>query len=99
MLPRSFKFAKAHKGPLSSVFYLKQSLSFRLSDTTFPHHFGLVALQPCRITAAQLTAIVFGIKRKIKQDAVLFLRVFPHFPVTSKPAEVRMGNGKGSVDY
>jgi large subunit ribosomal protein L16 len=97
MLPKSFKFAKFHKGSLSSVFYLKQSLC--LSHLNYTYHYGLVALQPCRITGAQLSAIVFGIKRKIKQDAVLFLRVFPHFPVTAKPAEVRMGNGKGSVDY
>jgi len=59
----------------------------------------LVARQPARISANQLAAAEFAIKRVIRRNGKFRIRVFPHLPVTKKPAEVRMGKGKGGVNY
>lgn len=66
---------------------------------------SLIAIEPGRISAAQIMAAHLAIKRKIKTGGATkgsllsSSRIFPHFPVTKKPAEVRMGKGKGSVNY
>jgi large subunit ribosomal protein L16 len=89
--PKSRKFPKAHKGRVSPLFHTSQSLIFG--------SYGIVALQPSRLTASQIAAAELAIKRKIKKDGKLFLRVFPHIPASHKPAEVRMGKGKGAIEY
>lgn len=61
--------------------------------------YGLVAVEPGRISARQLEAIRVTMGRKLKKAGELFLRIFPDRPITKKPAETRMGKGKGSPEY
>jgi large subunit ribosomal protein L16 len=61
--------------------------------------YGLKSLESGRITARQIEATRVTITRKIKRKGKLWIRLFPSVPITSKPVEVRMGKGKGSVDY
>lgn len=61
--------------------------------------FGLQALQPCRITEKQIEACRVAITRKIKRLGKLWIRIFADIPVSAKPTEVRMGKGKGAIDY
>ena len=93
--PKKTKFQKHHKGRISYI-PLKKS-SFHLA------RYSIVALEPGRISAAHIYAAELAIKRKLKSDKLssskIFLRIFPHIPVTKKPAEVRMGKGKGNVDF
>lgn len=89
--PKFSKFSKSHKGRVSSVFKIHQQL--------VKGAFAIVALQPSRLTAAQIAAIDLTLKRAVKKEGELFWRVFPHTPASAKPAEVRMGKGKGSNEY
>ena len=61
--------------------------------------FGLKATEPERVTARQIEAARRAITRHMKRQGRVWIRIFPDVPVTSKPTEVRMGKGKGSVDY
>jgi large subunit ribosomal protein L16 len=61
--------------------------------------FGLKAMESTRITNKQIEAARRSITRKMKREGRVWIHVFPHIPVTSKPTEVRMGKGKGSVSY
>ncbi|MEO1281422.1 MAG: 50S ribosomal protein L16 [Pseudomonadota bacterium] len=61
--------------------------------------YGLKAMEPERITARQIEACRRAITRHMKRAGRVWIRIFPDLPVTSKPTEVRMGSGKGSVDY
>jgi large subunit ribosomal protein L16 len=61
--------------------------------------YGLKALEPERITARQIEAARRAITRHIKRQGRLWIRIFPDLPVSSKPAEVRMGSGKGAPEY
>lgn len=88
--PKQTKYSKHHKGRIS------YNYKFRYPSDSY---FGLVSLEPARLTAGQIAAAELAIKRKIKKEGTLYTRVFPHMPVTKKPLEVRMGKGKGSVSY
>jgi len=61
--------------------------------------FGLKALEPERVTARQIEAARRAITREMKRQGRVWIRIFPDVPVTSKPAEVRMGKGKGAPDH
>ncbi|MEC9245823.1 MAG: 50S ribosomal protein L16, partial [Pseudomonadota bacterium] len=61
--------------------------------------YGLKAVDPERVTARQIEAARRAITRYMKRQGRVWIRIFPDLPVTSKPTEVRMGKGKGSVDY
>lgn len=61
--------------------------------------FGLKALEPKFITARQIEACRVAIARSLQRDGKTFIRIFPDRPMTSKPAETRMGKGKGSLDH
>ena len=61
--------------------------------------YGLQALEPCWMTSRQIEAARRAIVRYVKRGGKLWIRVFPDKPVTAKPAETRMGSGKGSVDH
>lgn len=61
--------------------------------------FGLVALEPCWITSNQIEAARVAMTRYIKRGGQVWINIFPHKPVTKKPAETRMGSGKGSPEY
>ncbi|MDR2647353.1 MAG: 50S ribosomal protein L16 [Oscillospiraceae bacterium] len=61
--------------------------------------FGLAALEPCWVTANQIEAARIAMTRHIKRGGKVWIKIFPNKPVTAKPAETRMGSGKGSPEY
>lgn len=89
--PKKTKFRKAHKGRIHGNAKGGTDLLFGA--------FGLKALEPERITARQIEAARRAITRHMKRAGRLWIRIFPDVPVSSKPAEVRMGKGKGSPEY
>lgn len=91
LLPSRTKYRKVHKGRI----YGKA----KRGDTLAFGDFGLQALERRRITARQIEATRIAITRSLKRKGKVWIRVFPHKPVTKKPAETRMGKGKGSVEY
>ena len=89
--PKRLKFRKQHKGRIHGNAKGGTELSFG--------SFGLKALSPDRITARQIEAARRAITRQMKRAGRLWIRIVPDVPVSDKPAEVRMGKGKGSVEY
>ncbi|HRJ59618.1 MAG TPA: 50S ribosomal protein L16 [Azospirillaceae bacterium] len=89
--PKRTKYRKAFKGRISGVAKGGYELNFGA--------YGLKALEPERITARQIEAARRAITRHMKRQGRVWIRIFPDVPVTSKPAEVRMGSGKGSPEY
>lgn len=89
--PKRTKFRKAHKGRIHGNAKGGTSLTFG--------SFGLKAVQPGRVTARQIEAARRAMTRHIKRTGKVWIRIFPDVPVSSKPAEVRMGKGKGSPEY
>lgn len=89
--PKKTKFRKAFKGRIRGNAKGGSSLNFG--------QFGLKALAPERVTARQIEAARRAISRHVKRVGRLWIRIFPDVPVTRKPAEVRMGSGKGSVEF
>ena len=89
--PKRLKFHKQHKGRIHGNAKGGSELSFG--------SFGLKALTPDRITARQIEAARRAITREMKRVGRLWIRIFPDVPVSDKPAEVRMGKGKGSVEF
>ena len=89
--PKRLKFRKQHKGRIHGNAKGGTELSFG--------SFGLKALSPDRITARQIEAARRAITRQMKRAGRLWIRIFPDVPVSDKPAEVRMGKGKGAVEY
>jgi large subunit ribosomal protein L16 len=89
--PKRTKFRKAHKGRIKGDAKGGFSLSFG--------SYGLKALEPERVTARQIEAARRAITRSMKRAGKVWIRVFPDVPVSTKPAEVRMGSGKGSPEY
>ncbi len=88
--PKRTKFRKAHKGRIHGNAKGGTSLTFG--------QFGLKAINPGRISARQIEAARRAMNRHMKRSGKVWIRIFPDVPVTAKPAEVRMGKGKGSVD-
>ena len=89
--PKKLKFRKQHKGRIHGNAKGGAELSFG--------SYGLKALSPERVTARQIEAARRAITRQMKRVGRVWIRIFPDVPVTDKPAEVRMGKGKGSVEY
>jgi large subunit ribosomal protein L16 len=89
--PKRTRFRKQHKGRIHGEAKGGHELNFG--------QFGLKATQPERVTARQIEAARRAITRAMKRQGRVWIRVFPDVPVTSKPTEVRMGKGKGSVDF
>ena len=89
--PKRTKFRKQHKGRIHGQAKGGFDLNFG--------SFGLKAVEPERITARQIEAARRAMTRHMKRQGRVWIRVFPDVPVSSKPTEVRMGKGKGSVDY
>ena len=89
--PNRTKFRKAHKGRIKGTAKAGTILNFG--------EYGLKALEPERVTARQIEAARRAITRHLKRAGRVWIRVFPDVPVSKKPAEVRMGKGKGSVEY
>lgn len=89
--PKRIKFRKQHKGRIHGL--AKGGYALNLGD------YGLKALSPERITARQIEAARRAITREMKRAGQLWIRIFPDVPVSDKPAEVRMGKGKGAVEF
>ena len=89
--PKRTKFRKAHKGRIHGDAKGGTALNFGA--------YGLKAMEPERITARQIEAARRAITRHIKRQGRLWIRIFPDVPVSSKPAEVRMGSGKGAPEF
>ena len=89
--PKRTKYRKYHRGRM-------RGKATRGNEITFGDY-GLQALEPTWITSRQIEAARRTITRYTKRGAKLWIRIFPDTPVTSKPVEVRMGKGKGSVDF
>lgn len=91
MQPRRTKFRKQFKGRIHGNSKGGTELNFGA--------YGIKALEPERVTARQIEAARRAITRHMKRAGRVWIRIFPDLPVTGKPTEVRMGKGKGSVDY
>jgi large subunit ribosomal protein L16 len=89
--PKKLAWRKQRKGRITGNETRGTTLAFG--------EFGLKAIESERITARQIEAARRAISRQMKRQGKIFIRVFPDIPVTKKPAEVRMGSGKGSVEY
>lgn len=89
--PKRTKFRKQFKGRINGVAKGGTDLNFGA--------FGLKALEPERVTARQIEAARRAITRHMKRVGRVWIRIFPDVPVSKKPAEVRMGKGKGSPEY
>lgn len=90
LMPRKVKHRKVQRGNRRGKAYRGSSLSFG--------DYGLKALEPAWVTDRQIEAARIAINRHVKRGAKLWIRIFPHKPITKKPAEVRMGKGKGAPD-
>lgn len=89
--PKRTKYRKQHKGR-------NRGLAYRGSQISFGS-FALKAMDFSRLTSRQLEAARIALTRHMKREGKVWIRVFPDKPLTSKPAEVRMGKGKGAVDH
>ena len=89
--PKRTKHRKLHKGRIRGEAKGGSDLNFGT--------YGLKAIEPERITARQIEAARRAMTRHMKRQGRVWIRIFPDLPVTSKPIEVRMGKGKGSIDF
>ncbi len=91
LMPKRVKFRKQQRGRMKGKAMRGSSLAFG--------EYGLKALSPGWITARQIEAVRVAMTRHIKRGGRVWIRIFPDKPVTQKPAETRMGKGKGSPEY
>ncbi len=91
LMPKRVKYRKQMRGRM-------RGKATRGAEVAFGDY-GLQALEPCWMTSRQIEAARRAIVRYIKRGGKVWIRVFPDKPVTAKPAETRMGSGKGSVDH
>jgi large subunit ribosomal protein L16 len=91
LMPKKVKFRKMQKGRMDGKAYRGSTVSFG--------EFGLKALEPCWLSSKQIEAARIAITRHAKRGCKVWIRVFPDKPITKKPAETRMGKGKGAPEY
>ncbi|MDP9102898.1 MAG: 50S ribosomal protein L16 [Pseudomonadota bacterium] len=89
--PKKTKYRKQFKGRIHGLTKGGAALNFG--------SYGLKAIEPERITARQIEACRRAITREMKRQGRVWIRIFPDLPVSDKPAEVRMGKGKGAIEY
>jgi len=89
--PKRTKYKKTQKGRIKGLSHKGSSLSFG--------DFGIKALEPTWITSRQIEATRVALARNIKKSGKIWIKIFPNKPITKKPSEVRMGKGKGPVEY
>lgn len=89
--PKKQKFRKQQKGKMKGNAKRGHQLAFG--------SFGIKAMEECWITARQIEAARIAVTRHMKREGQIWIRIFPDKPVTKKPAEVRMGKGKGAPEY
>jgi len=91
LAPRKVKHRKQQKGRM-------KGLATRGNEVSFGH-FGLKAVEPGWISSRQIEAVRVAITRKVRKHGKMWIRIFPDKPITKKPAETRMGKGKGVPEY
>ena len=91
LMPKKVKFRKQQRGRLRGKTKGGASVNFG--------EFGLKAMEPCWLTNRQIEAARIAMTRSIKRGGKIWIRIFPDKPVTKKPAETRMGKGKGAPEY
>ena len=91
LMPKRVKHRRQHRGRMKGIATKGNTVSYG--------EYGLVALEPAWITANQIEAARIAMTRYIKRGGNVYIKIFPHKSVTKKPAEVRMGSGKGAPDY
>ena len=91
LMPKKVKYRKQQRGRMTGK-------AWRGSDVSFGDY-GLKAMEPCWMRARQIEAARVAMTRFIKRGGKIWVRVFPDKPITKKPIEVRMGSGKGNVEY
>jgi len=91
LMPKRVKHRRQHRGRMKGI-------ATKGNNVTYGE-FGLVAMEPSWITANQIEAARIAMTRYIKRGGNVYIKIFPHKSVTKKPAEVRMGSGKGAPDY
>ncbi|HEB76800.1 MAG TPA: 50S ribosomal protein L16 [Nitrospirae bacterium] len=91
LMPKKVKFRKTQKGNMKGKAYRGSEVSFG--------KYGLKATEPGWITSRQIEAARVAITRHVKRGSKLWIRIFPDKPITKKPAETRMGKGKGNLEY
>ena len=89
--PRKTKYRKQQKGRIKGVAQRGHQLAFGT--------FGIKTLEPGRLTSRQIEAARIAVTRYMKREGQVWIRIFPDTPITKKPAEVRMGKGKGALDH
>ena len=91
LMPKKVKYRKQQRGRMCGK-------AWRGSDVSFGDY-GLKAMEPCWMTDRQIEAARRAMTRHIKRGGRIWIRIFPDKPISQKPAEVRMGNGKGNPEY
>ena len=91
LLPKRVKYRRVHRGRLTGKAYRGNTVSHG--------EFGLVAMEPAWISSRQIEAARIAMTRYIKRGGKVWIKIFPDKPITEKPAETRMGSGKGSPEY
>ena len=91
LMPKRVKRRRVHRGRMKGKATKGNTISYG--------EYGLVATEPGWITSNQIEAARIAMTRSIKRGGKVFIKIFPHKPVTKKPAEVRMGSGKGAPEY
>ena len=91
LAPSRTKYRRQHRGRMKGAAQRGNTLAFG--------QFGLQALEPCWMEARQIEAARIALTRFMKRGGKVWIRVFPDKPITAKPAETRMGSGKGAVDH
>ena len=91
LMPKRVKYRKQQRGRRTGM--AKGNVEIEIGD------FGLQAVEPAWVTARQIEAVRRVIVREMKRRGKMWIRIFPDKPITAKPAETRMGSGKGSVDH
>ena len=89
--PKRTRFRKQQKGRIKGIASRGHQIAFG--------SFAIKSLEPGRITARQIEAARIGVTRAMKREGQVWIRIFPDTPITKKPLEVRMGKGKGAVEY
>ena len=91
LMPKRVKYRRVHRGRLTGRAYR--------GNTVTNGSFGLVAMEPAWVTSNQIEAARIAMTRYVKRGGKVWIKIFPDKPVTEKPAETRMGSGKGSPEY
>lgn len=91
LAPSRYKYRKQHRGRMRGTAMRGNTISFG--------EFGLQALEPCWLESRQIESARIALTRFMKRGGKVWIRVFPDKPITAKPAETRMGSGKGAVDH